>query len=31
VRERGKMAGWIAAPAAGINNKPLDFEYVRVT
>jgi benzoyl-CoA 2,3-dioxygenase component B len=28
--ERGKMAGWIAAPAAGINNKPLDFEYVRV-
>ena len=27
--EPGKMAHWIAAPARGINGKPLDFEYVR--
>ncbi|HEX2381343.1 MAG TPA: benzoyl-CoA 2,3-epoxidase subunit BoxB [Acidimicrobiales bacterium] len=26
----GKMAGWIAPPTAGINGKPVDFEYVRV-
>jgi len=30
VNEPGKMAGWIAPPAAGINGKPVDFEYVRV-
>src|SRR4029079_18474449 len=24
----GKMAGWIAAPDRGINNLPLDYEYV---
>ena len=27
--EPGKYANWIAAPARGINNKPVDFEYVR--
>ena len=31
VRTRGKIAGWIAPPARGINSLPaLDFEYVRV-
>jgi benzoyl-CoA 2,3-epoxidase subunit B len=30
VTEPGKMASWIAPPAAGINAKPLDFEYVRL-
>ena len=25
----GKMAGWIAPPAKGIDGKPLDFEYVK--
>jgi benzoyl-CoA 2,3-epoxidase subunit B len=29
VAEPGKFAGWIAAPAMGINRQPLDFEYVR--
>ena len=29
VTEPGKMANWIAAPAKGINGKPIDFEYVR--
>ena len=29
VTERGKMAGWIAAPATGIHAKPVDYEYVR--
>ncbi len=29
VGEPGKMAGWLAPPAAGIHAKPLDFEYVR--
>jgi benzoyl-CoA 2,3-dioxygenase component B len=28
--ERGKMAGWIAPPAKGINALPGDFEYVRL-
>ncbi|MBI5921131.1 MAG: benzoyl-CoA 2,3-epoxidase subunit BoxB [Betaproteobacteria bacterium] len=27
--EPGKYANWIAAPNRGINNKPIDFEYVR--
>ncbi len=27
--ERGKIAGWIAPPAKGINGQPFDFEYVR--
>ena len=25
----GKIAGWIAPPAMGINRQPIDFEYVR--
>ncbi len=29
VIEPGKMAGWIAPPARGINGRPLDFEYVK--
>jgi len=29
VAEPGKFANWIAPPMRGINNKPLDFEYVR--
>lgn len=28
VLEPGKMAGWIAPPARGINNNPLDYDYV---
>lgn len=32
IRERGKLAGWIAPPLRGINNQPaLDFEYVRLS
>ncbi len=31
VREPGKMAGWIAPPARGINGQPLDFEYVQAS
>jgi len=30
VAEPGRMAGWISPPAAGINGKPVEFEYVRV-
>jgi benzoyl-CoA 2,3-dioxygenase component B len=26
----GKFAGWIAAPKVGIDNKPGDFEYVKI-
>jgi benzoyl-CoA 2,3-dioxygenase component B len=29
VIEPGKMANWIAPPARGIDNKPVDFAYVR--
>jgi len=29
VVEPGKFAGYIAPPARGINNQPVDFEYVR--
>ncbi|MEL3892624.1 benzoyl-CoA 2,3-epoxidase subunit BoxB [Ferrovibrio sp. MS7] len=29
VTEIGKYANWIAPPARGINNMPVDFEYVR--
>jgi len=29
VLEPGKMAHWIAAPARGINGKPIEFEYIR--
>ena len=28
--EPGKMAGWIAPPAKGINSQPSEFEYVRL-
>ena len=28
--ERGKFASWIAAPKVGIDNKPGDFEYVKI-
>ncbi|MAZ02587.1 MAG: benzoyl-CoA 2,3-epoxidase subunit BoxB [Sneathiella sp.] len=28
VTEPGKVAGWIAAPDRGINNMPVDYEYV---
>jgi benzoyl-CoA 2,3-epoxidase subunit B len=28
--ERGKYAGWIAAPKIGIDNKAGDFEYVKI-
>jgi benzoyl-CoA 2,3-epoxidase subunit B len=28
--ETGKFAGWIAPPKIGIDNKPGDFEYVRI-
>ena len=30
VRERGAYAPWIAPPRQGIDNKPGDFEYVRI-
>ncbi|MBV8518109.1 MAG: benzoyl-CoA 2,3-epoxidase subunit BoxB [Acidobacteria bacterium] len=30
VLEPGKVASWIAAPERGINNLPVDYEYVRV-
>jgi benzoyl-CoA 2,3-epoxidase subunit B len=30
VYERGKVAAWIAPPARGVNQKPFDFEYVRL-
>jgi benzoyl-CoA 2,3-dioxygenase component B len=29
VHEPGRMASWIAPPATGIHQKPVDFEYVR--
>ena len=25
----GRFANWIAPPARGVDNRPLDFEYVR--
>ena len=31
VMEPGKFANWIAPPARGINSKPVEFEYVRLT
>ena len=30
VTEPGRMAGWIAPPSTGINQKPVDYEYVQV-
>lgn len=29
VTEPGKMQNWVAAPPRGVNNKPVDYEYVR--
>jgi benzoyl-CoA 2,3-dioxygenase component B len=29
VHEPGKIAGWIAPPARGVNGQPMSFEYVR--
>jgi len=29
--EKGKFAGWIAAPKSGINSQPLEFEYVKIS
>jgi benzoyl-CoA 2,3-dioxygenase component B len=29
VRERGKIAQWIAPPARGVKGLPFDYEYVR--
>jgi benzoyl-CoA 2,3-epoxidase subunit B len=31
VLEPGKIAGWVAPPARGINGQPFEFEYVRHT
>jgi benzoyl-CoA 2,3-dioxygenase component B len=28
--EPAKFASWIAAPKVGIDNKPGDFEYVKI-
>jgi benzoyl-CoA 2,3-epoxidase subunit B len=30
MREPGRFAGWIAPPKVGIDNKPGDFEYVKI-
>jgi len=30
VTEPGKMAAWIAPPDRGINNLPVEYEYVRL-
>jgi benzoyl-CoA 2,3-dioxygenase component B len=30
VRERGRMAGWLASPSSGIHAKPVDYEYVLI-
>jgi benzoyl-CoA 2,3-dioxygenase component B len=30
VTEPGKFANWIAPPRIGIDNKPGDFEYVKI-
>ena len=30
VTERGEYASWIAPPRVGIDNKPGDFEYVKI-
>jgi benzoyl-CoA 2,3-dioxygenase component B len=29
VVEPGRFANWIAPPRVGVNNRPIDFEYVR--
>jgi benzoyl-CoA 2,3-dioxygenase component B len=30
VHEIGKIAGWIAAPARGVDGKPFEYEYVKL-
>ena len=30
VKEPGKMAGWVAPPERGINNLPVEYEYVHI-
>ena len=30
VHEAGKFANWIAPPPVGVNEQPLDFEYVKI-
>jgi benzoyl-CoA 2,3-dioxygenase component B len=30
VVEPGKIAGWVAPPERGINNQPVDYEYVKL-
>ena len=30
VNQPGKMAAWIAPPDRGINNNPVDYEYVKL-
>ena len=30
VTEPGKMAGWVAPPARGIHQRPIDYQYVQV-
>jgi benzoyl-CoA 2,3-dioxygenase component B len=30
VSETGRFASWIAPPKVGIDNKPGDFEYVKI-
>ena len=30
VKEPGKMAGWVAPPDRGINNLPVEYEYVHI-
>ena len=30
VIEPGKMAGWVAPPDRGINNLPVEYEYVKL-
>ncbi|MEV4007220.1 benzoyl-CoA 2,3-epoxidase subunit BoxB [Actinomadura sp. NPDC049753] len=30
VRERGRIAAWIAPPRNGVNGRPFDYEYVRL-
>ena len=30
VHEPGRMAGWVAPPATGIHQQPVDYEYVKI-
>jgi benzoyl-CoA 2,3-epoxidase subunit B len=30
VTEPGKMASWVAAPSTGINQRPIDYDYVKL-